>query len=408
MRRLSAAAALITALLLGSEEGKAQSVASDWSNPMILPANSRVILRLHENLYKKDARPGQSVEFEVAYDVVANGQTFIPSGTLVNGHSRGFDHTGKSPARVLFDLEPVRTVSGAVVRLTATEVRGTSGQPGFGVSDAISAGGETGALAPFVIPAFLIAVAFEKKVMFAQGAYGVARVTEDVAFDPAKLEPIQRPPSEVLGGGVIFLSLFVNAVREFPADRSGAAETLYRFGDLDGAIEECQKALALYPSSPEVHLQAAGLFREKGDATRAALESGAAGKLLLGRVQLNPLDERTRIDVINAFTDAGDLDAALAQAKEAMEALPDRPYFHYLLGRVLVKKNDPDAAIVELQQALEKYNQHLWPANCELGRAFELKGDSKAALRQYHTAVRAHGGDSECRAAYERLQLQRR
>ncbi len=68
---------------------------------------------------------------------------------------------------------------------------------------------------------------------------------------------------------------------------------------------------------------------------------------------------------------------------------PERPYFHYLFGRVLVKKNDPDDAIVELQWALKKEKNRFSPANCELGRAFELKGDPKAALRQYHTAIRA-------------------
>ena len=122
-------------------------------------------------------------------------------------------------------------------------------------------------------------------------------------------------------------------------------------------------------------------------------------------VQLSPDDERARIGLISTLTDSGDFDSALAEAREAVRMWPERPYFHYLFGRVLVKKNDPDAAIAELQWALKEEKNHLSPANCELGRAFELKGDPKAALRQYRTAVRAHGGDKECRAAYERLQL---
>ena len=72
---------------------------------------------------------------------------------------------------------------------------------------------------------------------------------------------------------------------------------------------------------------------------------------------------------------------------------------------MLVRKNDAENAIPELQWALKKEKNHFSPANCELGRAFELKGDPKAALRQYQTAIRAHGGDKECRAAYEQLQL---
>jgi lipopolysaccharide biosynthesis regulator YciM len=75
------------------------------------------------------------------------------------------------------------------------------------------------------------------------------------------------------------------------------------------------------------------------------------------------------------------------------------------LGRVLVKKNDVDGAIVELQRALSKARNHLSPANCELGRVFEAKGDLQAAVRQYRTASRAHVNDEQCRAAYKRLQL---
>jgi tetratricopeptide (TPR) repeat protein len=121
-------------------------------------------------------------------------------------------------------------------------------------------------------------------------------------------------------------------------------------------------------------------------------------------VQLHPQDERPRIALVNALADSGDLDAALAEVHEVIQAWPQRPYFHYLLGRVLLKKNDRDAAIVELQRALKETKNHLGPANCELGRAFELKGDPQAALRQYRTAFRAHAGDKECHAAYERLQ----
>jgi tetratricopeptide (TPR) repeat protein len=90
--------------------------------------------------------------------------------------------------------------------------------------------------------------------------------------------------------------------------------------------------------------------------------------------------------------------------KEAIRISPNI-YFHYLLGRALVEKNFADAAIVELQEALQKTKNHFSPANCELGRAYELKGDVKAALGQYRTAYRAHVDDEECRSAYQRLAL---
>jgi len=85
---------------------------------------------------------------------------------------------------------------------------------------------------------------------------------------------------------------------------------------------------------------------------------------------------------------------------------PEKPYFHYLLGSMLVRKNDVDDAIVELQRALNMAKNHLSPANCELGRAFEQKGNLEAAFRQYRTAFRAHVNDEQCRAGYERLRVQ--
>lgn len=108
--------------------------------------------------------------------------------------------------------------------------------------------------------------------------------------------------------------------------------------------------------------------------------------------------------MIDSLEDSGDLDAAIVESKEAVRVWPARPYFHYLLGRVLVKKNEPDAAIVELQWALQEERNHDWKASCALGRAYELKGDSQAALYQYRIAFRAKGGDQECHASYERLQ----
>ncbi len=73
---------------------------------------------------------------------------------------------------------------------------------------------------------------------------------------------------------------------------------------------------------------------------------------------------------------------------------------------MLVKKNDPDGAIAELQWVLQQEKNHDWKASCALGSAYELKGDLKAALGQYRTAYRVHMDDAKCRAAYERLHSQ--
>ena len=109
---------------------------------------------------------------------------------------------------------------------------------------------------------------------------------------------------------------------------------------------------------------------------------------------------------MSLLVDSDNPDAALAEIKEGIRLWPNNIFLHYLLGKVLVKKNDPDGAIVELQWDLKQEKNHDWKASCALGRAFEQKGDLKAALGQYRTAYRVHMDDEQCRASYERLHSQ--
>jgi len=445
--RLPPFISIVTSLLLGCVRGGAQSVTAKASSPVILPANTPVILLLKESLYKKDAKPGYSLEFEVGYDVVLNGQVVIQSGTAVNGSVQQVDHAGKGTSKVLIDMGPVQTVSGEMVRLVPSSF---SSNGSGGIEDAVGWGSE----APLILPALVIASLFEKKVVLDKdrgGGWGVVQTAENVALNPAKQRAAQEqyianremaqaelceqlasphsptPSWERIG----------SLARRSGLGDSNKAALLRRAGDLDGAIEEYQQLLAsrqdlpcsdkypelssdaylffvFVPAVPEqraqliklfkssnanLHIELAGLYREKRDFVHAIFECRTA-------VQLDLEDERTRIVLISTLQDSGDLDAATAESKEAIGMWPERPYLHYLLGRVLVKKNDPDAAIVELQWALKKAKNHLSPANCELGRAFEQKGDLEAAFRQYRTAFRAHVNYEECRAAYERLKLQ--
>ena len=89
--------------------------------------------------------------------------------------------------------------------------------------------------------------------------------------------------------------------------------------------EEREQSLKSFRAN--LHLELAGLYREKHDFVHAISECRTA-------VQLDPEDERTRIGLISTLQDSGDLDAAIAESKEAIRIWPDRPYFHYLLGRV--------------------------------------------------------------------------
>lgn len=424
--------------LLACMEVGAQSATPETSSPVTLPANTPVILQLKRSLYRKDAKPGHSVEFEVGYDVVLNGQVVIPSGTAVNGSVRQVEH-GKGPREVLIDPGAVQAVSGEMVRLVWSSVSSNRESP---VSEAVGMGSAAGPAFPVLVVASL----FQKRVLLDadawDGVWEVVRTADSVAFDPAKQKAgqeqfianrklVQAELCQLLASPDS-INLDTQGRITSLARRSGLADSnkanvLHGAGDLDGAIDVFQQLVASRPDLPcmdkypEIsseafltfafsgtkepdlrsfnaysHVTLAGLYREKRDFARAISECRTA-------VQLEPEDENIRRTLISTVQDSGDLDAAIAESGEAIRLWPNNPDFHYLRGSALVQKKDADAAIVELQWVL-KQARHDWPgANCQLGRAFEQKGDLEAAFRQYHIAYRAHLNDEQCRAAYKQL-----
>jgi Flp pilus assembly protein TadD len=410
MRRLLVFVPIMILFPVGSVECRAQSATSESLSAWTLTANTPVILRLKENLYIKAAKPGQPLEFEVVEDVVVNGEVFIQSGAAVTGSVRQVDRAGKGPAKLLIELEPVQTITGEMVHLsgpgTTKDNASRGDKPGLkDVPGLVAFDPEILPALPVIVPVLSVMELFPgKKVLLHKDMSLVAHVAENVTLDPAKLksEPEPGPGSEVLKGGLVFLRLLLmpdpqanGRIRSLVA----TGKRLHKAGDLDGAIEEYQQALALGADSWDVHFPLAQLFEEKRDFVHALPEYQIAAKL-------SPGSEYGRERFASLLVESGDPDAALAEIKEGMRTWPNSVFFHYLFGRVLVKKNDPDGAIVELQWALKQEKNHDWKASCALGRAFEQKGDLKAAVGQYRTAYRVHMDDKECRAAYERLHSQ--
>src|SRR5579864_6315003 len=139
------------AILMAASQARCslQSAAPDHSGPLVLPANTLVMLRLTKSVYKKDAKPGKPLDFAVAQDVLVNGLILIQSGTHVTGSVRRVDYSERKRAKILMDLGTVKTVSGETVRLKLTGSAGSSNEE----SDLASVA-EAGS--PILVPAFAL------------------------------------------------------------------------------------------------------------------------------------------------------------------------------------------------------------------------------------------------------------
>ena len=102
---------MVITLFPGPVRCRAQSANTEAESRPVLPANTRVFLRLTKTLAKHDTRPGEPVEFVVDSNVVVNGRVLINGGMMVSGSFRGLNQSGKDLSRVLFDLGPLQTTT---------------------------------------------------------------------------------------------------------------------------------------------------------------------------------------------------------------------------------------------------------------------------------------------------------
>ena len=395
-----------------SEESRGQTSSRQEGRSLVLPTGTSVILHLTESLYKKDAKAGRPIAFEVAYDVVVNGQICVARGTSVTGTFRGLERTDKGQQKVLIDIGMAQTVAGNAVRLTsATPGKSSDEFDPMMVAEF-----------PPLVPIVLIARLFEKKKLLDEnagagwgapgGLWIVVRTAEEVTLDGekqkvaqaeyvARREGIRQGFQRALDPSTLNLgdfSLFPNSL--------GKAGLLETAGDLDGALAAYQETLDMLhriPDSPvlsslqcSIQMGIAKVLVEKAEYAQAIDE-------YRGIDEAGPCAEQGQVGLIKTLERSGNSDAAITEARKAIQKWPQNTEMRYLLGHLLVEKKEAEGAIEVLQGALAKGIYLSGPVNCELGRAFELKGDVGVAEKAYRKGIKLGTKDDECRAAYERL-----
>jgi tetratricopeptide (TPR) repeat protein len=160
------------------------------------------------------------------------------------------------------------------------------------------------------------------------------------------------------------LRFWLDEVKKSPDDhivRNNLGDTYNNRGQLEEAMEEFQKALALEPHHPEAHNNLGTVYGKKGLLDMAALEFKAA--------------------------------------------LRARPYFakaHYNLGLTYFKQNRLDEAIEEYKLTL-KFKPDLVEARFNLGIAYKKKGLKKQAIKELEKYLRLNPRDSKARKILEGL-----
>jgi tetratricopeptide (TPR) repeat protein len=117
-------------------------------------------------------------------------------------------------------------------------------------------------------------------------------------------------------------------------------------GDLTGAIERFEAAVALQPDRAEAHLWLGLLYQSTGSLEKAALAFERAQTFLDNRLEF--LLQRGLLTL-----SLSDFDAANQDAMAAIELAPQRPEGYFLLGNVAEQVGDLELALDSFQQAAD-------------------------------------------------------
>jgi tetratricopeptide (TPR) repeat protein len=166
-----------------------------------------------------------------------------------------------------------------------------------------------------------------------------------------------------------------------------------RQGDLEGALEAAEAALAVSPPDDlRAKLRKAELLVDLGyradDSSRVA-QGRAIVDAVLAREEANPeaLFVKAKIDLAER-----ELDAAAASLRRAIEARPEWAQAHFLLGSTLLLQGDRTGARAEVSRALE-LDAEMLDAQRILARIHASLGDHALAVETGRRVLRRNPDD---------------
>jgi tetratricopeptide (TPR) repeat protein len=155
--------------------------------------------------------------------------------------------------------------------------------------------------------------------------------------------------------------------------------SLLHQGQVDEAIMQYQKALALWPESAKAHTGLGAAYYKIGRLDEAIIQCQKA-------LEINPDYADAHNNLGSSLFQIGRVNEAIAHFQRALEINPDYAEAHNNLGCSLLQIGRVDEAIVHYRKAIG-LQPHLLQAYNDLGNAFRQKGMAAEAMACYQKAI---------------------
>ncbi len=216
----------------------------------------------------------------------------------------------------------------------------------------------------------------------------------DAALDASARERLEALGYLSRGGGVREVAF--DRSKEDPKDLIGFFRTdqkmskLFESKKYAEARALCDQMLKERPGFADCHLQMSKVAAAEGNLTAAYAGAKKA-------VELSPGNEAARLHLANLLKGRGDLDGSIAQYREALKSHPDSLEARTLLGRTLAEKGRFEEAVSILGTAAASHPESAM-AVTQLGFAFEKQGKMSEAIQSYRKALDLDPGAADARA----------
>lgn len=178
-----------------------------------------------------------------------------------------------------------------------------------------------------------------------------------------------------------------------------AARASLATGDTDAATEYLRQRTANEPGNESLQIDLAAAHVSAGEIEQAVA--------ILQSISGESADDVYRRDVLLVLADVknGDLDTALASARQLRQRWPDNARVHALVGGILLLSGDNDGARESFAEA-ERLDPASPVGTMSLARVDLLEGKIEDAIARFETAIERHPDDTTLMISLARLQVQ--